>query len=158
MSPANAEGELAKLAVRDIPGIGYRTGRLLKKYVAAKLEEKGEMPEEELKVGALKTVITQDVLQSLLGTVSGTKIWESLQGIDTTRLLVAPTFPKSLGAEITWGVRFVHAQQIRKFIGQVAAEVLLRLSRISMKARQVTIKVVPCFILEPIFLHYVELP
>lgn len=104
------------LQVRDIPGVGWRTRHKL---------------EEEWKITTCSQLaaLPLSALQREFGEKQGRLFHDASRGLDSRR--VEPMKPrKSIGAEISWGVRFTSSEEdgvkCKKFISDLAAEVASR--------------------------------
>lgn len=109
----NVIAYLDMLQVKDLPGIGWRTGR--------RLREKGITTVPQLRALSLAE------LQSEFGGRQGQVFYNLARALDARP--VEPLKPrKSIGAEASWGVRFTKEEEdkARKFIMDMADEVAAR--------------------------------
>lgn len=115
------------LDVRDLPGVGWRTGRKLR---AMGVE----------KVGGLRNLgLTR--LQQMFGEKQGKKFHELSLGWDDRP--VRPMKPrKSIGAEVSWGVRFEknEGEKVKRFLDDLSDEVVARLQGAGAKGSRVVLK------------------
>jgi len=75
-------------------------------------------------------------LQQQFGQKNGAKLWNLSRGIDDRTV---QTFHqrKSIGTQISWGVRFKEMDQVRKFLEDVSAEVSRRMREQNLKGKYV---------------------
>ena len=116
----------AQLAVGDLPSVGWA--------LRAQLNELGVQTVKDLRA------FTCDGLQRHLGTKVGETVYNFARGIDD-RPLAAIQPRKSVGAEVNWGIRFEHDDQVAKFLADLAAEVAKRLHDAGAYGRTITLKV-----------------
>lgn len=115
--PSQAPEFVAALRLKDLPGLGWRTGRRL----------------QELGIDSCAALISTPLarLQAEFGEKQGRGFFDAVRGVDDRP--VQPMKPrKSIGAEASWGVRFNasvedHAKCV-KFINDMAAEVASRVT------------------------------
>jgi hypothetical protein len=112
ITPHNMDRFISSLELRDLPGVGWSTRRLL--------EQKGIAS-----VAHLRSQSKSD-LMLWLGEASGQKLYECLQGLDE-RPLREISRPQTLGAEVNWGIRFESSQAAEIFLGELCSEVHRRL-------------------------------
>jgi DNA repair protein REV1 len=122
----SVDAYLRELSVRDLPGVGWELGK--------KLEAAGVKTVEQLRSK------TDGWLQSVCG---GAKTVQSLmqtaRGIDKSP--VEPDKPpQTIGAQITWGVRFQNATQVQVFVAKLANEVAARLAEARLAGRSICVK------------------
>lgn len=119
---------LDTLAVKDLPGIGWRTAR--------RLQEKGVTTCPQLRALSLSE------LQSEFGERQGQIFYNLARALDAR--LVEPLKPrKSIGAEASWGVRFTKEEgdKARTFILDMADEVAGRVEAAGAYGTKVIFKV-----------------
>ena len=124
----NVISYLDTLKAKDLPGIGWRTGR--------KLAELGIKTCSELRAKSLR------FLQNEFGEKQGQTFYDYVRGLDLRR--VEPLKPrKSIGAEASWGVRFYESEnlKVRKFLNDMADEVATRVMAAGAYGTKVTFKV-----------------
>ncbi|KAI8589965.1 hypothetical protein BDZ88DRAFT_395348, partial [Geranomyces variabilis] len=124
--PAGTEAEfMAAQSISDLPGVGF--------VLTEKLEQKHIETCEQL------SAVSLSVLQWDYGEKTGSMLHRACRGIDARELENKPR--QSVGAEINWGVRFETQEQVEKFLFDLTDEVVKRMKAISVKGRQVTVKV-----------------
>lgn len=82
---------------------------------------------------------TRPRLQAVLGDKTGAAMWEAASGVDRRRVQPPPA-RKSIGAEISWGVRFDTGSQAEAFVDKLAAEVWARMATAGVQGRHLTLK------------------
>lgn len=123
------------LEIKDLPGVGYRIAKTLagSSFNIATYEDlvsfccTGNMDENKV-VGNLEN---RKKLEKLLGAKIGTKLWEFGQGIGDTNLqtyIKTALDRKSIGVEISWGVRADNQDQVDTFIQNLCNELSQRLA------------------------------
>lgn len=125
--PAEAAIFLESLPVTELPGVGWHLGQ--------ELEGRGVTT-----CGALQRRALAE-LQEWFGDKTGRMLWERCRGEDPRRVAPELGGPKSLGAEVNWGVRFDEQGQVERFLQELAEEVERRLALARVKGRQVVLKV-----------------
>lgn len=116
VQPSEVMSYFDTLSVRDLPGIGWRTAQRLDNDMHIKT------------VPQLRTFPLQR-LQAIFGDKQGSVFYDLARAIDTRP--VEPLKPRrSIGAELSWGVRFLltETDKVKTFISQVGTEVALRVS------------------------------
>jgi DNA repair protein REV1 len=121
-------------AVKDLPGVGYKTAEELKDRLSVDtLYELQQLSKEEL--------------QRICGMKTGEMLYNSCRGIDETTLASdREKARQSVSAEISWGVRFENQDQVDVFLRDLASEVSKRLKEIERKAKSIVIKVRACLV------------
>ncbi|CAN6613177.1 hypothetical protein TRVA0_005S02212 [Trichomonascus vanleenenianus] len=121
------EEELGIVNIRDLPGVGHQTYRKL---------------EESLEITTVKELrqVEEKRLQILVGTKLGGKLYQYARGIDTGSGISTIPLPKSIGLEISWGVRLADMAQLRIFTRNLCGELAERMHTQSLMGRQLTIK------------------
>ncbi|KAJ3166989.1 deoxycytidyl transferase [Geranomyces variabilis] len=123
---AGTEPEFMALQrISDLPGVGF--------VLSEKLEQKHIETCEQL------CAVSLSVLQRDYGEKTGSMLHRACRGMDARELENKPR--QSVGAEINWGVRFETQEQVEKFLLDLTEEVVKRMKAISVKGRQVTVKV-----------------
>lgn len=126
--PSQVPGYMNTLSVRDLPGIGWRN--------AKKLADLNVTTVPQLRALSIQT------LRERFGNKLGTDFHDLSCGADQTK--IEPLRPrKSIGAELSWGVRFLNseANKLSKFIEEVCEEVALRVSAAGAHGAKVSYKV-----------------
>ena len=128
VSRDRAEEVMGDMPVRDLPGVGWA--------LAAKLNERhGVTMCRELRAIALPA------LQRDYGPKIGQLLHARARGIDTRTLTSSlnggGAARQTVGAEINWGVRFETEQQARKFVADLAAEVVRRMGEAGVRGRTI---------------------
>lgn len=98
------------------------------------------------KLGSLKLV--KDVrnagelrLQDLVGAKLGTKLWKYSNGIDDNwEWLYSGKEPKSVGVDISWGVRLANQEEVQRFVSSMASELHKRFKRTGCQITGLTAK------------------
>eukprot|EP00002_Diphylleia_rotans_P040891 TRINITY_DN9823_c0_g1_i1.p1 TRINITY_DN9823_c0_g1~~TRINITY_DN9823_c0_g1_i1.p1 ORF type:complete len:649 (+),score=84.81 TRINITY_DN9823_c0_g1_i1:78-2024(+) len=125
ISQESAQQHINSLSVRDIPGVGWMLGR--------KLEEIGVKTCQDL------VQLQKEHLQKVFGPKTGLMLWNFSRGVDD-RPLQLHQERKSVGCEISWGVRFSKEEDAFEFIDQLSREVCERLSEGKLEGKHVTLK------------------
>lgn len=126
--PGQVLSYLNTLSVRDLPGIGWRN--------AQKLADLDVNTVPQLRALSVQT------LRDRFGNKLGTDFHDLACGKDQTK--IEPLRPrKSIGAELSWGVRFLNseADKLSKFIADVCEEVALRVTSAGAYGTKVVYKV-----------------
>lgn len=123
------------ISLRNLPGVGrsvvHRLNHELQVYTLADLREK----------------VTQDRLEAVFGPKSGKRLWEVARGIDDTSIeesVAGALDRKSIGVEISWGVRASTREEVNKFICNLCHEISERMTRECVEGfvgRTITVKV-----------------
>lgn len=118
---------LAEQKLSDLPGVGPS--------IASKLSEEGWNLCSDLEEVHLAKI------QAVLGPKLGKSVYDCARGVDN-RQLDGDQQRKSVGSEISWGVRFDNLEQRDHFIQELATEVMARLSSIdpNLTARKLNVK------------------
>lgn len=103
---------MATQSLEDVPGVGHA--------LAAKLEAMGHRTCVDL----LNTPL--DELQSALGQRLGRSLYDKIRGQDDRRVS-SDSDRKSVGSEVSWGVRFASVAQCRRFLEEMCEEVWQRM-------------------------------
>ncbi|KAF8352243.1 hypothetical protein F5887DRAFT_1277909 [Amanita rubescens] len=118
---------LSPLDITDLPGFGH----------AAKNKALGRLGSSS--VAKLREV-SRDRLCEVFGRTNGETLWGFVRGIDH-RQLERDGGRRSVSCEINYGIRFVDMDEAERFIHQVSREVKIRLDKIGMLGRSLTLKV-----------------
>ena len=144
-----AEAYVASLPVRQLPGVGRGALDKLSAVVGAfSATGPNALSDEKDKKEMFANVVTcRDVLrvpsehlQRALGRKSALSLLDACRGIDRRDWVSRPP-RKSVGAQVTWGVRFDEAKQVVAFAAKLAGEVSARAVRLKVKGRCLTVKV-----------------
>jgi DNA repair protein REV1 len=143
VSSNEAEAYVASLPVRNLPGVGR--GALEK--LSAVVSPAGDVKNEKNGKEANACIACRDVLrvpserlQRALGRKSALSLVDACRGIDRRDWVSRPP-RKSVGAQVTWGVRFDEASEVVAFAAKLAGEVSARAVRLKVKGRCLTVKV-----------------
>jgi nucleotidyltransferase/DNA polymerase involved in DNA repair len=117
----DAESFLAPLPVSELPGVGYKTLRVL--------QDAGITTVAELRA------VSRASLRDLIGEKHGALLGEFAAGNDPRRW--EPPVRKSVGAQATWGVRFDTEEGVQTFLQQLAETVAERMSRAGVRGKSV---------------------
>lgn len=118
---------LTELSVQDLPGVGWSTAQ---KLTALGVETCTELQKKSMKE-----------LQNLLGEKHGEMLYRTCRGVDD-RPVEPMMVRKSLGAEASWGVRFLSSEQekVDAFVRDLAREVADRLKEARAVGRRLNLK------------------
>ncbi|XP_022180311.1 DNA repair protein REV1 [Myzus persicae] len=116
---------MRNIDISDVPGVGRTLGH--------KLSTLGVSTCGELSALSLQT------LQSEFGNKTGLSLYKHCRGEDD-RKLNYDYKPKSVSAEVNYGIRFQNKEESEKFVRQLCDEVEKRLNDIEMKGKTVTLK------------------
>jgi DNA repair protein REV1 len=126
------EDVLGPCAVRELPGVGRMIERKLGEGVTC----------EELVGKTLKD------LQSVCGDKIGTTLYNYVRGVDDRELENKER--QSVGAEITWGIRFETEQHVTDFTKNLCDEISSRMIKADVRGRMMSIKLMKrLFVEEP---------
>lgn len=117
----DAESFLAPLPVSELPGVGFKTLRVL--------QDAGITTVAEL------CAVSRASLRDLIGEKHGALLGEFAAGNDPRRW--EPPVRKSVGAQATWGVRFDTEEGVQTFLQQLAETVAERMSRAGVRGKSV---------------------
>ena len=131
----DAEAYVASLPVRELPGVGR--GALEKLSAELRLPNEKDVP-----AVACRDVlrVPSDRLQRALGRKSALSLRDACRGVDRRDWVSRPP-RKSVGAQVTWGVRFDEAREVVAFAAKLAGEVAARARKLKVKGRCLTVKV-----------------
>jgi len=116
---------LAKTAVRHVPGVGRRA--------AATLTTLGIVT-----CADVRRARREDVVEAL-GTKSAARLLDAARGVDATPWRVRPQ-RKTVGAQMSWGVRCTDDEVAMDFVRQLAREVSQRMQKLKIVASKTTLK------------------
>lgn len=116
---------LAKTAVRDVPGVGRRA--------AATLATLGIVT-----CADARRARREDVVEAL-GAKSAARLLDAARGVDATPWRVRPQ-RKTVGAQMSWGVRCADDDVAMDFVRQLAREVSQRMQKLKIAASKTTLK------------------
>ncbi|KAL2916549.1 deoxycytidyl transferase [Polyrhizophydium stewartii] len=124
LRPASAREHVEALGIRDLPGVGH--------VLASKCAEHG------LKTcGDVARMPLPDV-QRILGDKVGATLHQFAQGIDARSLENKER--QSIGAEVTWGIRFQTQNQVAAFMDDFCQEIYGRAVRAGVRGKHITVK------------------
>ena len=131
----DAEAYVASLPVRELPGVGR--GALEKLSAELRLPNEKDVP-----AVACRDVlrVPSERLQRALGRKSALSLRDACRGVDRRDWVSRPP-RKSVGAQVTWGVRFDEAREAVAFAAKLAGEVAARARKLKVKGRCLTVKV-----------------
>lgn len=115
------------LSVKDLPGVGWATHK--------ELVRQGVRTVRELRQTSVL------MLQQWFGENAGPALLQKSQGIDDTPLKTQPAPRKSIGAQVSWGVRFSTVAQVEVFVRELCAELNARCLHAAMHGKTLTVKV-----------------
>lgn len=115
VKPEDTRRFMAEQRLSDLPGVGPS--------ISGKLAEQGWSLCKDLDGVHVERV------QAILGPKLGKSVYEHAQGIDY-RQLDSGQQRKSVGTEISWGVRFEREDQLDSFLAELGREVMSRLSAV----------------------------
>ncbi|KAF8455467.1 hypothetical protein BGX38DRAFT_1267062 [Terfezia claveryi] len=127
LKPEGVLDFLGGLGLRDLPGVGHS--------LAGRLSE-----ELKIKMVAQLRDTPLERLRTVVGSKTGEKLWNFAHGIDHAEVGDVPE-RKSVGVDVSWGVRFETQAQAEEFLQNLAGELHRRLVEAKFKARQVTVKI-----------------
>ena len=142
VSGNEAEAYVASLPVRNLPGVGRSALEKLSAVVSAGDEKNNQLKKEANARIACRDVlrVPSERLQRALGRKSALSLVDACRGIDRRDWVSRPP-RKSVGAQVTWGVRFDKASEVVAFAAKLAGEVSARAVRLKVKGRCLTVKV-----------------
>ena len=138
-----AEAYVASLPVRDLPGVGRGALEKLSAVVspARDFSLKKDGKEANARIACRDVLrVPSERLQRALGRKSALSLVDACRGIDQRDWVSRPP-RKSVGAQVTWGVRFDKASEVVAFAAKLAGEVSARAVRLKVKGRCLTVKV-----------------
>ncbi|RKP06391.1 hypothetical protein THASP1DRAFT_31791 [Thamnocephalis sphaerospora] len=125
LHPAQAASTISDLPVKTLPGVGWS--------MRTKLNEKGILVCGDIRKHSSRT------LQGWFGATTGTMLYNYCRGVDD-RPLQVEVKRQSIGTNISWGVRFDCAEQVQRFVGELAAEVARRAAAEDVKGKLISFK------------------
>jgi len=123
--PTEAASFLSNLSVSELPGVGYRTERKLKEHGITKCADILAKPMSQLK--------------RLLGNRLSEAVFGYARGIDKRPWQPRPP-RRSVGAQVSWGVRFKDEEEVYVFLTKLCNELVSRMERYDVKGRSVNLK------------------
>ncbi|OWZ24483.1 DNA repair protein [Phytophthora megakarya] len=124
--PSQAEEFVLSLKIRDLPGVGYKTGV---KFEALGVEDVCQL--------VLKS---KGELVQALGKVAGEMLYNYARGIDTRRLSMASNMMrKSVSAVVNFGIRFENWEDATVFLIALGEELSHRLRNLKVQAKCLTL-------------------
>jgi len=141
-----AEAYVASLPVRNLPGVGRGALEKLSAVVSPAGDVENEKNEKDGKEANARIAcrdvlrVPSERLQRALGRKSALSLLNACRGIDQRDWVSRPP-RKSVGAQVTWGVRFDKASEVVAFAAKLAGEVSARAVRLKVKGRCLTVKV-----------------
>ncbi|CAI6345542.1 unnamed protein product [Macrosiphum euphorbiae] len=125
LEPGNIMDFMRNIDISDVPGVGRTLGHKLSTF--------GISTCGELSALSLQT------LQSEFGNKTGLSLYKHCRGEDD-RKLNYDYKPKSVSAEVNYGIRFKNKEESENFVRQLCDEVEKRLDDIEMNGKTVTLK------------------
>ena len=130
----SAASFLASLPIAELPGVGKGTLEKLRREGVG-----GGVDSMEPSCADVATA-PLSVLQRALGPKAGAQLRDAAKGVDTRAWEARPP-RKSVGAQVTWGVRFEEAAEAVAFVEKLCGEVGERMRRLKVKGRTLTLKI-----------------
>lgn len=126
MKPEEVLDVIGELKVDQLPGVSYN--------LRSKLEELGITLVKHIRE------TTKERLVASLGPKTGEKLADYAKGIDHAE--VGPQPPrKSVSAEVSWGIRFIHQAEAEEFVFNLCKELEKRLLNEQVKGTNLTVKI-----------------
>lgn len=126
MKPEKVLDVIGELKVDQLPGVSYN--------LRSKLEEANITLVKHIRE------TTKEKLVALLGPKTGEKLMDYARGIDHAE--VGPQPPrKSVSAEVSWGIRFIHQAEAEEFLVNLCRELEKRLLNEQVKGTNLTVKI-----------------
>ncbi|RLN88900.1 hypothetical protein BBJ28_00002212 [Nothophytophthora sp. Chile5] len=124
--PEQAQEFVLSLKIRDLPGVGYRTG--------AKIDDLGVETVSQL------LSIPKDKLLHVFGKVAGETLFNSARGIDVRLLSIESNMMrKSVSAVVNFGIRFDKWEDATVFLMALGEELSHRLRSLKVRAKCLTL-------------------
>ena len=138
---SNASSFLASMPVAELPGVGRGTlEKLRREGIGSMVGAVGPMGTAGDPTCADVAAAPLSVLRRALGPKAGAQLRDASRGIDARAWEARPP-RKSVGAQVTWGVRFAEAAEAVAFVEKLCAEVSERMRRLRVKGRTLTLKI-----------------
>ena len=138
---SNAASFLASMPVAELPGVGRGTlEKLRREGIGSMVGGVGPMGTAGDPTCADVAAAPLSVLRRALGPKAGAQLRDASRGIDARAWEARPP-RKSVGAQVTWGVRFAEAAEAVAFVEKLCAEVSERMRRLKVKGRTLTLKI-----------------
>jgi len=131
-----AKEYVASLPVTDLPGVGRGALEKLKKTGVFPRTGAGAPTPTCREI----VMVSMEKLKHALGPKSSVALRDACLGIDA-RVWVSRPPRKSVGAQVTWGVRFDEASEVVAFCEKLVGEVSARAKKLGVKGKCVTLKV-----------------
>eukprot|EP01122_Echinamoeba_exundans_P018044 TRINITY_DN9964_c0_g1_i1.p1 TRINITY_DN9964_c0_g1~~TRINITY_DN9964_c0_g1_i1.p1 ORF type:complete len:766 (+),score=136.72 TRINITY_DN9964_c0_g1_i1:239-2299(+) len=122
----DAEGFLGNLLAHELPGVG--------RNLISKLDQKNLKTVGDIRAQSLQR------LQLWFGDKQGLMLYDFSRGRDD-RPVQTQHKRKSVGTQISWGVRLFTLDDVKKFLNDVAQEVSKRLKEINSKGSRITLRI-----------------
>lgn len=136
---SNASSFLASMPVAELPGVGRGTlEKLRREGIGSTVDGVG--PNTADPTCADVAAAPLSVLRRALGPKAGAQLRDASRGIDAREWEARPP-RKSVGAQVTWGVRFAEAAEAVAFVEKLCGEVSERMRRLKVKGRTLTLKI-----------------
>ena len=129
VEPKDEREFIAKTRLADLPGFGRHAGEKLQKSTKIRVTDTCET--------LLKVPVA--TLKSALGAQKTEKLLEAARGIDKTPWCVRPQ-RKSIGAQMSWGVRCASNEVAMDYVKQLVREVAYRMQRLKIRGRALNLK------------------
>lgn len=126
VTPEEERRFIATTAIEDIPGVGRSAAEKLQIFGAKTCEELLRVPANDVK--------------SAIGVKLAEKLLDAARGVDKTPWRVRPD-RKSVGAQMSWGVRCASDDVAYEFIRQLVNEVSQRMQRLRIRGERINLKV-----------------
>ena len=137
VSLAAAPALMSSLPAAELPGVGRGA---MKKLAAAGVGGGGGVGGELELTCADVVSAPLTSLQRALGPKAGVALRDAARGVDTRAWEARPP-RRSVGAQVTWGVRFVEASEAVAFVTKLVTEVATRMKRVRVKGKSLTLKI-----------------
>lgn len=130
IDPSDCIEHIKEMSIDDIPGVGWS----ISERIATKFKAET--------CGQLQLVPLSD-LQNEFGPSIGKMLWERCRGIDSRAFteMAAEKPRKSVGTEVSWGVRLHSEEETKRFVNGLCDQVSQRLQEVQGAPHRITIKV-----------------